>query len=66
MSKRYMKRMEYNAIIAGLRALQKTWNWGELEEILSDGVDGRIDDEGIDQLIEDLQFDNVQLHIDGA
>jgi hypothetical protein len=66
MSKRYMKRKEYNAIIAGLRALQRTWNRGELEEILSDGVDGCIDDEGIDQLIYDLQSDDVQLHIEGT
>lgn len=61
MSKRYMQRREYNAIIAGLRSLGRSWTVKELSDILMDGVDEPIDDDGIDALIEALQFDEVQL-----
>lgn len=64
MSKRYMTRPEFNAIIAGLRSIQEApHSKREQLSILTDGNVDAIDDEGIDDLIEALNFDEIQLEI---
>lgn len=63
MSRRYVTKAEHNAIIAGLRSLQGAHK-NELELTLTDGEVEAIDDDGIDMLIEAIQFDEVQLTIE--
>lgn len=62
MSRRYMSKTEHNAIVAGLRALQRH---GGDSALLTDGDVAAITDGGIDALIEAIQFDEVQMQIVG-
>ena len=62
MSKRFTTRTEFNAIIAGLRCLQEVLPANRyVEEILADGDVDAIDMDGIDNLIEAINFGEVQL-----
>lgn len=64
MSKRFTTRTEFNAIIAGLRRLQEVLPANRyVEEILADGDVDAIDEDGIDALVEAINFGEVQLEM---
>ncbi len=78
MSKRYMTKPEHNAILAGLRCLQDRLmgapqSRAEIDDILTSGLDEVdadcasevIDIDGIDELCEAINFDEVQLTVEG-
>ena len=71
MSKRYLTRPEFNAILAGLRHLQNTLEdsghglSAGAKEILNDGVDEPISPEEIDQLCKDINYREVQMRVEG-
>lgn len=71
MSKRYLTRSEFNAILCGLRCLQQVRDQcgGDLPDDLQDILtnecgDDDLSDLDIDQLCEDINNDQVQLHIE--
>lgn len=62
MNTRYVTKTEFNAIIAGLRCLQYALPANRyVEEILADGDVDAIDEDGIDALVEAINFGEVQL-----
>ena len=69
MSKRYLTKPEFNAILTGLRLLQDKLLAGlpeKFEVILTDcGEDDAIDVDGIDELCAAINFDEVQFTVEG-
>jgi hypothetical protein len=69
MSRRYIKRSEFNAVVAGLRLLQVQIEAQTVEPGVAEQLDymlysnQRIDAHDIDRLIEDMDYEGVQLTI---